>query len=218
MFGCTDANELNTRTLNAEQNRKVEYLIKWAHYDDEHNSWQPQMVCEVLIPDMVRKYNTEHDIDASAPRNQPAKKTPATERKAAASKRRNATSDGASEQVTTPTSREGRKHHPARAPAAEPEQDMPPTDVKKPRKTEPASDSKKGSDRAVGFAFGHTIKIIERVRKTDSGLVATICWQDASGNELPDRTAVDTHALMNHSWEASKALNKFYEARVTKAH
>lgn len=71
----------------------------------------------------------------------------------------------------------------------------------------------------VGFEHGHDLKEIVRVKMSNAGLIALVKYKSGS-SKLPAKFAdeqfsVDTKKLIDHSWDASKLLNEFYERRVT---
>lgn len=80
-------------------------------------------------------------------------------------------------------------------------------------------DSKSGDAVAVGFEHGHDLKEIVRVKMSSAGLIALVKYKSGS-SKLPAKFAdeqfpVETKKLIEHSWDASKLLNEFYERRVT---
>jgi hypothetical protein len=82
-----------------------------------------------------------------------------------------------------------------------------------------AASAKDKDTPQIGFAHGHDLKEIVRVKMSDAGLIALVRYKSGS-SKLPagfanEQFSIETKKLIDHSWEASKLLNEFYERRVT---
>jgi hypothetical protein len=173
------------------------------------NSWQPASVVELHFPAIVKAWSSRSSASGDAPH-----------KRAADAGNGNGNDDDDDEPVVVS------KKRPAVSDAAA----APKRGPGRPKKTSGTAAAAGGAGGAtasakdkdtpqIGFAHGHDLKEIVRVKMSDAGLIALVRYKSGA-SKLPvgfanEQFSIETKKLIDHSWEASKLLNEFYERRVT---